>query len=561
MKFKIITLLLFTAVFTACSDLDLNPLSEGASGNWYSNVTEVEMSVNDLFQHNFWYTDAEAWSDDESVRANTNPINSATINGEWDTNYGRWANAYKCIARANTILLNMDRLQDAPQATKDMLEGNALFIRAAQYARMIAKWGDVIYYDGVLDLDEAFTLGRTDKNIILQKVYEDFDAAVAKLPLTYSNTENRKATKGTALGMKARAALYMGDWATARDAAKACMDLGIHELYPDFGELFLSKTIDSKEVLWAIPKSTELGMPNTAPRSYITRNAGGWAQVNPSWELLCSFLCTDGLPIDESPLFDPHDPFKNRDPRCNETIVPFQTEFLGFMYQPHPDSLQVFNFKAGKYQKNNDTRSNTQYASYTGLVWKKGIDEDWSDDQKSDNEIKLLRYAEVLLTYAEAKIELNEIDESVLDAINQVRARAYKVSPSATSEYPAVTTTDQAELRTIVRVERRMELAWEGLRYMDIIRWRIAEVVVNRDIYGMLDPAELREKVIEPGLWFFPETPEIDENGGAIFEPLYQKGLIKLLVQREFDVEKQYLWPIPTKEILINPNLDQNPGY
>jgi hypothetical protein len=163
--------------------------------------------------------------------------------------------------------------------------------------------------------------------------------------------------------------------------------------------------------------------------------------------------------------------------------------------------------------------------------------------------------------YAEAKIESNEIDASVLEAMNRVRARAYGVNFTETDKYPAITTTNQAALRRILRTERRIEFAFEGRRYTDIIRWRLAEKVLNLPNYGMLDPAELREKVVKPGLWFFPETPPIDEDGIADLSIMFNKGLIKKITQREFDKTKQYLWPIPAKDILINSNLTQNPNY
>jgi len=172
-----------------------------------------------------------------------------------------------------------------------------------------------------------------------------------------------------------------------------------------------------------------------------------------------------------------------------------------------------------------------------------------------------MRYADVLLMYAEAKIELGEIDPSVHEAMNAVRARAYGVDPAQTDAYPAITTTDQAALRTLLRTERRMEFGFEGIRYSDIIRWEIAEKVLNRDIYGMLDVDELKEKVVDQDLWFFPMTPEIDEDGVADLSPMYEAGLVKRLAIRRFEAPKQYLWPIPSKEILINANLDQNPGY
>lgn len=310
----------------------------------------------------------------------------------------------------------------------------------------------------------------------------------------------------------------------------------------------------------SIPRSVELGF-YFGTRGEITRNVGGFTFWTPSWELWASFPCVDGLPIDESPLFDPREPFKNRDPRCSMTIVEFQTEHLGFMYQPHPDSLEVLNFTTGLYQKNNDTRSVIQYASYNGLAWRKKIDLDWADDLKADNDLIIIRYADVLLIYAEAMVEQGQINQTVLDAINMVRARAYGVGKENTDSYPEVTSTNQAELRKIIRNERRIEFAWEGLRYMDLIRWRIAGKALNRSIYGMLDPEELREKVVDQGLWFWPMVPEIDEDGIANFDPMFEAGYIKQIAVTAFDESKQYLFPIPTKEILINDNLIQNPGY
>jgi hypothetical protein len=231
------------------------------------------------------------------------------------------------------------------------------------------------------------------------------------------------------------------------------------------------------------------------------------------------------------------------------------------MYQPHPDSLKVINFKTGLKVTNNDTRANAAFASFNGLMMKKAIDEDWTDDYKAENEIFIMRYADVLLMYAEAKIELNEIDQTMLDAtINKVRARAYKVAVTDKAKYPAVSGTDQDKIRKSLRIERRMEFAFENRRYEDIVRWKLAEKVLNRNIYGMLDVADLRLKVIKPGLWFFPQTPEIDDDGAAIFEPIYNSGLIKRLAIRNYPA-KQYVWPIPSKEILINSNLKQNSGY
>src|SRR5690606_3482880 len=138
---------------------------------------------------------------------------------------------------------------------------------------------------------------------------------------------------------------------------------------------------------------------------------------------LCSYLCKDGLPIDESPLFDPRKPFKNRDPRCGATIVEFDTKWIGYQYSCHPDTLRALNHNTGELVDNTQNRVVTQFATYKGVALKKFMDEDWLDVRSEDDVIHI-RYADILLMYAEAKIELGDIDQSVLDAINRVRARA-----------------------------------------------------------------------------------------------------------------------------------------
>lgn len=131
------------------------------------------------------------------------------------------------------------------------------------------------------------------------------------------------------------------------------MDLGIYKLHKDYSDLFLSTTKNSEESIFLLPRSIEykVTLGNWTVMNEVSRNPGGWGAFAPSWDLLAAYTCTDGLPIDESPLFDPHNPFKNRDPRCTATIVEFGTRHLGFEYNPHPDAVQVMNYNTGKMQK------------------------------------------------------------------------------------------------------------------------------------------------------------------------------------------------------------------
>lgn len=551
--------------FYSCQDLDLNPLSEAASGNWYSSEEEMDMSVNGLFRTAFWPMNDEFWADDQHIRVTLNAINNGSINGETsDPVVTRWATAYKAIARANVLLANIDKAREMGihEDKVKLYKSQALFVRGAQHLYLSFYYGDIIYVDREIQIDEAFTLNRTSKEEVIKAAYKDIDEAVENLPITYSSNTPTTITKGAAYAFKARYALYNGDWDIAMEAAKACIDLGVYELHPDYSSLFLQSTKNSKEMVFGFPRSIEFGTSTSSHvQNTLPRNRGGYAGVYPSWELFCSYLCKDGLPIDESPLFNPKKPFDNRDPRCAASIVEFEKPHLDVVYDPNPFTTKVLNYKTNKLINNNDTRAVNTFASYNGLLWKKGVDESWLENAfQIEPDYIIIRYADVLLMYAEARIEANDIDASVLEAINKVRARAYGVHVSSTSLYPAVTTTNQTQLRRIIRIERRMEFAKEGLRYSDIIRWRLAEKVLNRPHYGLLDPAALKQ-LVSAGGWFFPSTPEIDDDGIADFEPMYQNGQVKKIVERSFNADRQYLWPIPSKEILINSNLTQNPNY
>lgn len=539
MKYSIYTLLVGSClVISSCIDLNLNPLSQASNENWYSNETEIEMSIKDFYRDEFWPQSDREITDDDINRETLTSIVAGTLNGQDKDVTTLWANQYKSIARANTILANKEKMVAMGIAEEKIrqYEAEALFQRASCYARLVTYFGDVVYVTQAISIEEAFDIGRTSKTELIPLIYADFDKAIEGLPEKYAGTITQRATKGAAMAMKARFALYMGDWSTCVDAAQQCMNLNIYSLHPSYADLFLSTTKNAEESIFLLPRSIEFGVTygNYSVMQEITRNPGGWGSYSPSWDLFAAYICTDGLPIDESPLFDPRDPFKNRDPRCTATIVEFGTRHLGFDYNPHPDAVQVMNYNTGKMQKNNDARVNAQYASYNGLVWKKGIDETWLENGKDvDPDKIIIRYADVLLMYAEAKIELGEIDQSVLDAINQVRARAYGVDYTNTAAYPAVTTTDQQKLRTVVRTERRMEFAKEGLRYMDLVRWRIAGKALTRPNYGMLYPTDLlKEKVVDQGLWFWPSIPKIDEDGIPDFSMMEEDGVIMPVTQR-----------------------------
>ena len=555
--------------FTSCVDMDMVPKSQGNSESWYTTETELKMAVNEFYILGYWKMDSpesmEQYSDNFTYRnTNRKTLLDGTLNGQTYEVYHLWQQSYKLIARANSLLEGVERARNAGLSEEviNQYEGEAYFARACKYADLIFYWGDVPYLDKYMTITEAERMGRKPKAELIPLVYEDFDKAIEYLPVSYGS-EAEHFTKGAAYAMKARFALYMSDWEMAAKAAKDCMDLGIYSLEADFSKLFLQSTKSNPEKIFVIPRSiaNEVVLTPWIVKNELPRNAGGYGSDNPSWDLLAAFLCTDGLPIDESPLFDPRNPFKNRDPRCAQTIVEFETAHCGFEYNPRPDAKEVMNYSTGKKQSNQDSRAVQQYASYNGLLWKKCIDASWTENgQQVESDQIFMRYADVLLMYAEAKIELNEIDNSVLNAINSVRARAYGVDAANVAMYPAVTTTDQTELRKTVRIERRMELANEGLRYMDLIRWKLASKALNSYNYIMLAPDDLQNNIVAKGLWFWPSTPLIDDDGLADFSTMYNAGQIAVGAKRVFP-DRQYLWPIPTHDMELCPNLGNNDGY
>jgi hypothetical protein len=231
-----------------------------------------------------------------------------------------------------------------------------------------------------------------------------------------------------------------------------------------------------------------------------------------------AFETIDGKSItDPTSGFDPYNPYLKRDPRLRFSVYldgdPLPS---GITFRPIPTSGTA------------DAIGSTYIASTTGFNIKKYLNpEDFANPSNSGINIILLRYAEVLLTYAEAKIELNQLDQTVYDAINAVRNKRDDVKlPNITAGL------SQSALRTIVRHERQVELAFEGQRLFDIRRWKIAENVMVGPVYGITYVS----------------------NGQLV-------TVQSVAFNRVFDKSRHYLWPIPQKERNLNPKLVQNPNW
>jgi hypothetical protein len=560
---RIIYIITATLIFNSCADLDLTPKTGISTENFFRNLPELELGLNALYEKKLWKIDQDWWTDDMFHRGGgfvTNPISTANINSESELTGTYWTDLYDGVKRANTVLKAAEDLRGIEiESDLNRIEGEARAIRAYFYGVLVTKFGDVPLLTTNIPLTEAYSVTRTPVNEVKNFIYTELDAAAALLPI---NNENR-ANRGFALGIKARIALYLNDFQIAKTASKAVIDLGIYGLESNFRTLFLKEGASSKENIFFVPQSVEFNVnfDNSLTRDFIPRNAGGFGAALPTFEAAHIFECIDGNTIDNSPLYNPRKPFENRDPRMKETIVEFGIPWLGFVYQPHPDSVTTVNTVNSSRVTNNDSRGVAIFASFTGMLWKKGIEQRWADNPRlADQNLIILRYADILLMHAESLIELNEDLTIAQNLINQVRARAYGVAVDQTNLYPAVTQTDQNGLRIRLRRERRVELMREGLRYQDIIRWRIGNKTIARVVLGMPQPtAQDRNQ------WPFNDQilPVIDQDGVVLFDSqqLISRNFASLLQTYSFDDQRMYLWPIPASDRFLNSNLTQNPGY
>lgn len=482
------------------------PLDTPSSETFWETADQAEMWVNSLYNGLPTGNDAifEAYSDNAFGRAGLAANNIA--NGSFEPNDIRvnenWN--YRYIRAGLEFFQNIDRVPDITPARLDQLSGQVHFHLAFQYYRLITLYRDVPLVMEPLNVDRS-DVPKSPKAEVLAYILDQVDQAVAKLPETWPPDQAGRATRGAALALKARVLLFNERWQEAANAAKQIMDAGNYKLHPNFDEIFrLDFNNRTEEVILAYQlegKVAPVPAENAAQR-FLPVSMGCCALVLPTPQLEASFEMSDGLPIDESPLFDATRPFDNRDPRYYETFLYHGAELDGVVL---------------------DLTTNELNFARTYLYYKKYIQ---GRDNLTNNLVPvnwiIFRYADVLLMYAEAQNESAGPDDSVYDALDLIRERAGMPLVDR-SRY-----SDQSSLREFIRNERRVELAGEGLRYFDIIRWRTAEHTMNITLKSM----DLANWVDGP----------VDPNGNPILTE-------KAVQPRTFDPARHYVWPIPQDAI------------
>ncbi|MGQ7855978.1 RagB/SusD family nutrient uptake outer membrane protein [Pedobacter sp. WC2501] len=535
--------------------LDKTPLSGPTDETYFSNQDELVLAVNGLYRYaNYAPLDNMPLNllldngTDIGWDRNNSPLQSLG-KGNQDSNNGLaisvWTEAYRVIAKCNFILDNIDKVKDkSTVAIYNRSKAEARFVRAYTYQYLIDYFGSVPLITNVLTIETA-QVAKTPKADIVEFVLKELTESAVDLPVSYAAADSGRATKGTALAFKARTALNNAKWAEAAEAAKAVMDLKIYSLHNNYGTLFSYAGQNSPEIIWAFQflKASRTKTHST-PNNLLSRNGLGFTNKVPSQSLVDVYPCTDGLNIDQSPLYDPKLPYKNRDPRLTFTIAVPGSIFYNYQFETHRDSVKCWNYNTTPATRVDNQDALNAFATFTGYCWKKYVDlDDKADRSNSEINIIQIRYAEILLIYAEAKNELGQLDQSAYDAINQVRTRASVNMP--------VISTGQSTIsfRSLVRKERLYELAMEGLRLSDLRRWRIADKAMTGNFYGR----------VQRGLLAGP--PQIDENGLANYNNVANRADLRIIETRVFDTGRDYLWPIPNIETVTNPKLIQNPKY
>lgn len=455
------------------------------------------------------------WRGESGIEKNTYESNNSVVLSDWQY-------YYQIIETSSSFLENVVEV-DMDGALKNRLIAEVKALRAFAYINLAMLFGDVPLVTTSLTVDEAKSISRTPVSGIWSFVSEELTAAAAVLPATYPAANRGRITKGTALGLRAKAMLYAGNYQEAKTAAKEVMDLGVYQLHNSYAELFDYAGENSAEIMFAreFEKNASASSNRHNIFQFFSANSLFTQQCQsvPCKPLVDAYLMkSTGLPIDNPASgFDPRNPYADRDPRLSHTIY------------VNGDALvngSILNSLPGS-GTGDDITSSAENVTPTGWYFKKWIcASDFGNPARCGVNLIYLRYAEILLIYAEASVELGQIDQSVLDAINAIRERA-------DVNMPKVTALDQSELREIVRRERMVELAMEGHRLYDIRRWRIAENVIPGTVKGMTY-----------------------ENSTGALVTIEMSGYVK-----EFKSNQHYLWPIPYRELTLNPNLTQNPNY
>ena len=569
MKRIINILSIAAAALFASACMDLSPKAQLSDAQVWSSPANYSLFANQFYG---WTRDFQgsdymcSWTDgvhsdtrsDLVATPNLN-VYSAGSNSIPSTD-GNYKTLYKRIYYTNLLLKNAAEFE--PKADIAIPMGEAYFFRAYFYFELVQIFGDVIYTDTPLDMDSEKLYGKRDDRLeVIRHCVDDLKKAAELLP--EMPTEDGRVAKGAANAFLSRVALYEGSWqkfhnnnasaanelfATAAAAAKAVIDSKAYSLFysdalggkDSYRYMFILENTDCNpaKLTKADNKEYIFSHRHDEATKKIGTNITHGAQnsgVYVTRKLADMYRCQDGLPIAKSPKFQGYTgqntEFADRDNRMNATLL-----------------------RHGQKYWNNDGKWRTTWTaadeedaltcdrrSQSGYINNKWATERKVDDTNEGYDYPVIRYAEVLLNYAEAVYEQGEsISDADLDlSLNLVRQRS---NPDMVKLSNSLVSANGLSMREEIRAERTVELALEGFRVDDLKRWKTAETEMPQNLRGI------------------PMTGWFATNWTNQTRPLDADGCIILYDGRVW-AEKNYLYPIPSDELQLNPELGQNKGW
>lgn len=594
--YTIIALALLSMAGSCEKALNKYPLDDLTEESYFETAVQLQLFTNSFYSSILPDAPYDAQSD---LTIGNNP-STLLLNGSFRTvpaSGGSWS--WTTLRKINTCLGNLYRCKD--MAAVKEYDALCKFFRAWFYFDKIQKFGDVPWIDHELASDEETLYNaRDNRDVILGHMIADIDDAIAGLPASYGSGKTFRATKWAALALKSRFCLYEGTYrkyhegditlwtlpadaepasyylGLAADAAEELMTLSPHKLYStnhpdyDYQNLFSQYDENVDEYILAIDYDYNYKIYHDATGSALLPACG---RTSPTKDFINHYLMADGSRFSSVSGWQTKtfaDQVKNRDPRLHQTIrIPGYTYTIlattTAMYCDLDCSLTGYSINKFVMPSDNLVLNNVRGSSY--------------------NDMPVIRLAEVYLNFAEAKAELGTLTQTDLDkSVNKIRRRAgmpdlvlatanSNVDPfltSAETGYPNVTGANKGIILEIRR-ERTVELALEGLRYADMLRWAVGDRI-NKGFFGI----------------YFPGAGEYDWNNdgkadvclytgskpssAATF--VYKIGTDIILSEGSkgyvnarpaytftFNPERDYLYPIPTNERVMNHSLLQNPGW
>lgn len=583
-------------LLAACNDDFMDRVPETSIGreNFFNTEEDLDLYVYGLYNfpsHGQFIEDRS--TDNAATTGNTEIKNmmisnpsSATIVGGWNWNELRDINFF--LENFSKAELSESRLAH--------YEGLGRFFRARFYVDKVKRYSDVPWYEQVISSndDELLFKGRDSREMVVENIMEDFTFAAENVEM---NSEEGAVSRWVVKAYLARFALYEGTYRKyhselglegtadefiriARDVAKDIMDNGGYSIYntgnpmSDYGSLFNNGSLGGNPEIILVRAFEDQ-----------TLNSGWWAymfgnyEACPSKDLLQAYLMTDGTYYTEQPDYETNlfvEEFENRDPRLYQTYA-----YPGWELENTTTYSQGGGVYVQQLAKN-----------FTGYHQIKGFVNDIDVTVQNSVDFPVLRYAEQLLIYAEAKAELGELTQADLDmSVNLLRERAGMpalsinpvVDPLQAARYPNINSPQEAVLLEIRR-ERRIEMALEGYRYDDLMRWAAGEIleVEPEGIYfpglGKYDLTgdDVPDIFLIEASEIIPENKEVNELGQqliyyragtfgqdvGVFLEEGTSGSIQTMADRgEFVAPKYYYRPIPQPDVALNPNLSQIFGW